>query len=397
MPRLMAVGAFFLYRKGADVDSVRAIHDTPWRGVLAVTGGGGALLAELLAVPGASRTVLEAVVPYSPAALEAFLNAAPQQACAEETARKMAVTAWQRAQVLAGEDTQLFGFAVTASLATDRPHRGEHRVFMAFHCPHQTLSLEMPLEKGVRTRREEETLVAEAGLGLLAYATGAGQRDALPAEAVLHEFHPPASWRELFHGKREAVCIRLPEMEEISPAPEVAAVLSGSFAPFHQGHARMRDFARNFLGADVALELAIRNADKPALDYPEIHRRLEQISQTLRQAGEQTLIFLTNFPYFRQKAAFFRGATFIVGADTISRIADPAYHGGDPEALRRSLVFLKSRGCRFLVLGRICDACFRTLEDLAMPETLREICVEISETDFREDISSTELRRRAEK
>ena len=45
------------------------IHDSPLMVVIAVSGGGVASISDLLLVPGASRTVLEAQVPYSFSAL----------------------------------------------------------------------------------------------------------------------------------------------------------------------------------------------------------------------------------------------------------------------------------------------------------------------------------------
>lgn len=387
------------------MDTVRAIHATPWRGVLAMAGGGGALLAELLTVPGASRTVLEAIMPYSYRSFCSFFGGMPEQFCSERTVRQMAMLAWQRAEVYdrdpAGfgsreyvEDAAAFGFAITATLATDWPHRGEHRVYMAFQAADRTISLEMKLEKGVRTRQEEERLVAEAGLALLAYGTGVGGRDALPADAVVREITAPEDWRRLLDPwGGYTVCVQLPEMREVEPLPEVKAVLSGSFAPFHRGHARMRSFASDFLNTDVALELSVRNVDKPPLDYVEIRQRLEQIAEMCPRG----LVFLTNRPFFAQKAEIFPNATFLVGADTISRIGDPCYHDGGVEELRRVHAELKKRGCRFLVFGRLSDESFCTLQEMEVPESLREICAEISEADFREDVSSTELRRRGEK
>ncbi|HEY6598024.1 MAG TPA: hypothetical protein VIZ30_01870, partial [Pseudomonadales bacterium] len=64
---------------------VERLHTSPHSGVIAVTGGGALLLADLLTVPGASATVLEANVPYAGAALVNFIGAAPEQACSVET------------------------------------------------------------------------------------------------------------------------------------------------------------------------------------------------------------------------------------------------------------------------------------------------------------------------
>ena len=44
---------------------ITTIHAAPQLAVIAVAGGGSLAVAWLLAVPGASRTLLESVVPYS--------------------------------------------------------------------------------------------------------------------------------------------------------------------------------------------------------------------------------------------------------------------------------------------------------------------------------------------
>ena len=65
--------------------------------VLVVTGGGVQALADLLTVPGASRTVLEALVPYSEQSLAEFLGALPVRSVSVETATALARIAYQRA------------------------------------------------------------------------------------------------------------------------------------------------------------------------------------------------------------------------------------------------------------------------------------------------------------
>src|SRR5262249_50221381 len=99
---------------------IEAIHALPCRCVVAVTGGGTQAIAHLLDVPGGSRTVLEAVVPYHEQALVDFLAKRPDSFCSAETALAMAVRAHERARWLTpGED--VLGLGCTASLVTDRP------------------------------------------------------------------------------------------------------------------------------------------------------------------------------------------------------------------------------------------------------------------------------------
>ena len=65
---------------------IAQIHDAPVMAVIVVTGGGAQAIADILAVPGASRTLLEALVPYSEKSLAEFLGSSPGQAVSAETA-----------------------------------------------------------------------------------------------------------------------------------------------------------------------------------------------------------------------------------------------------------------------------------------------------------------------
>ncbi|HMO87474.1 MAG TPA: CinA family protein, partial [Lacipirellulaceae bacterium] len=124
----------------ASADLITAVHSSGRQIVLAVTGGGGRALSDLLDVPGASRSVLEAIVPYSDASLAQWLGAAPEQACSESTARAMAMASLVRARRLAPqtEPERLLGVGCSASLATNRPKRGEHRIHVGVQTIHET-------------------------------------------------------------------------------------------------------------------------------------------------------------------------------------------------------------------------------------------------------------------
>ena len=107
---------------------ISAIHASPTMAVIVVTGGGVQAIADLLAVPGASKTVLEALVPYSEQSLTEFLGASPTQAVSVDTAAAMARAAYQRAlRLREKEPIPVLGLSCTATLATDRPKKGDHR------------------------------------------------------------------------------------------------------------------------------------------------------------------------------------------------------------------------------------------------------------------------------
>lgn len=136
-----------------------------------VAGGGNALITDLLDVPGASRTVIEIIVPYAEAAMADFVGVAAGELggiVSAEHAERLAVAAHRRARSLAGGDGDVHGLAVTAALATDRPKRGDHRAHLALAGDAGTASRRVDLDKGRLDRAAEDRVVADAALALLA-------------------------------------------------------------------------------------------------------------------------------------------------------------------------------------------------------------------------------------
>lgn len=362
--------------------------------VLAITGGGSGAIAELLSVPGGSATVLEAVVPYSAAALEQWLGGVPDHYCDERTARAMAMAAFERARRLSNVDPRtLRGIGATASLVSNRPKRGPHRIHLGWQSAEITAVVSCELTKGARTRLEEEQLATQLILNAVAEACGIntvaqdGLTSALPLLPGEHltrrdETARPA-WSELLLGERDYVVIP-EEPDDLNEPPRV--LFPGAFNPLHIGHLRMAEIAAERLRETVTFELSILNVDKPPLDFVEIADRLRQFR------GQQVL--LTRAPRFVEKTQLAPGCTFIVGADTILRIGDPKYYDGGSAARDAAIAAITATGCRFLVFGRTLQGRFQTLANLAIPALLHELCDEVPETQFRDDISSTELRNR---
>ena len=148
----------------------------------------------------------------------------------------------------------------------------------------------------------------------------------------------------------------------------------------------MAEVARQTTGESVDHEISIENVDKPLLDFVEITERLAAF------APEEP-VWLTRTATFVEKSRIFPGATFIVGADTLVRIADPKYYGDDPSQAARALAAIADAGCRFLVFGRTIGGRFCSLADLQVPDRLCDICQAVPEEIFRDNVSSTEIRR----
>src|SRR5690242_19422817 len=151
---------------------ISALYASGRKAALAITGGGSGAVGELLRVPGGSRLLIDAQIPYDALALAAFLGFAPAQACSADTAIAMAQSARARAAGLAPAGTNLVGLGATAALVSDRPRRGEHRFHVAVANGAGIAHCTCVLAKGRRDRAAEEDLVSRAIVLMLACACG---------------------------------------------------------------------------------------------------------------------------------------------------------------------------------------------------------------------------------
>ena len=148
----------------------------------------------------------------------------------------------------------------------------------------------------------------------------------------------------------------------------------------------MAELAAATLNSEVLFELSIVNVDKPPLSLTTVVERLAQFA-------DEHSVWLTRAATFVDKAQLFAGATFIAGADTVARFADPRYHDNSADKRDQAITQLAAAGCRFLVFGRTIGERFQTTTELALPEALQAICQGVAEEVFRDDVSSTALRR----
>lgn len=429
----------------------RADAPPPFMGVVC-SGAGSCATSWLLGVPGASRCIAEFTHPYLRSALVDYLGEEPAQYCSASTASALAKRAYDRARTLwiceHGGDlhslvSQPFvGVACVGSLASTRPKQSPHQAFVATCDVAGTTVHRLGFEKGARDRFAEDTLASLLLVRAIMDASGVKvSEDFLEAQAAFMDtgvdLPPPirsphlSSLEALVGPPLEAAAaeamaapvrsnvlfipprrdthdgaaghLPLVEIEDFQPRGRQLLVYPGSFNPLHHGHVELARAAQAFLASSAGaqaeagarhvptvMEISAANADKPMLSEEVVRQRVTQVTEA------SFPVAITKAPLFIDKARIFPGATFIVGADTASRILDLKYYGNSDLSMVAAIAEIAHLGCRFLVGGRVVNGTFMTLDDILaqspLPGHLRKIFMGLSGEEFRVDLSSTEIR-----
>jgi hypothetical protein len=297
--------------------ALEAVHLSPVRAVVHVTGGAAQSLGWVMAVPGASRTVLEARVPYARTAMVDVLGAEPSSYVSAQTAMGLARAAYKRGVKLSpphgSEHRNVVGVGCTCALASVPAKKGAHRCVVATFGVLGSATYELLLQKGLRDRWEEDGLASRVVVQALADAAveaeaarAEAEMDGDAADAVFpknkpdavekrHAFTIPMDLTDgdaLSHTRNKledpiasllAGDLALVELigGTVTAVECVPAyghlVLPGSFNPLHVGHREMLA-AASLLKPDLplAFELAVSNVDKGTIHVDEVVKRAKQ-------------------------------------------------------------------------------------------------------------------------
>lgn len=357
---------------------IQKIHQSPFKIFYIYSGGGSKAASDILAVEGASQTLLESYCPYSRESLNSFINKIPEKYCSLETTLNLASAGFIKALKTnkSIKRKNLISVSVTASIKTSTTKKGEHKFFIVVQTYNSTKHIKCIFDKDKYSRDEEEEILSNYVICEIAKSCGIKVNPYIEVKNIFkNEVKPKKSVIKLFNNKIDFFSNNKSVTELIFP---------GSFNPLHSGHIKMKELAEKKTGLKASYEISIKNADKPPLTFYEIQKITDQFSK-----NENWI--LTRSAKFSDKSYIFKNSIFVIGVDTLERIFKVKFYKSE-EDMNSKISRMLENNVNFLVFGRNINGSFISLDDLVIPNALKDRCTGFSEDIFREDISSTEIR-----
>lgn len=349
------------------------------------TGGGAGLQQLLWEVPGSSTYLSGASFPYSAEEQEELLGFMPEHFCSEEASIDLASAAYMKAYKFGGKKP--VGIGLTASVASEKIHRGEHRIFATIITEDVVRTAQFALEKdaGSAARLHDGEMCNDMGWFLMIDSLAINETEFTHPDHP-YQYHDTSALAKVRFFERPFFAANGKRLANM-PCNKHIALMPGAYNPLHEGHLGTAQNVMDEYGRTVVYEVTAEPPHKEGLSVQLLLQRAK-----LLQGYDR--LFTRKEPFYLDKARAFPGIPLVLGADAMVRMLDPKW-GIDLKEMFKEFRKLETK---LLIAGRTIGDKFVTVDDISKDLRLADphvwgyaqsVMLPIS---GRFDISSTELR-----
>jgi hypothetical protein len=315
------------------------------------TGGGAGLQNELWSQPGCSAYLSGASFPYAQEEQEELLGFMPEHFCSREAAVDLASAAYMKAYRFGGKKP--VGVGITASVASEKVHRGEHQVFVCVISDDKVRINHQILTKGIGAKKRQNDGFMCDDIGSCAVL------EALTTPTQCHHHLQFEDATELAKSRFFARPFfsangkRLVEIPHTQDFYDPYVLFSGAFNPPHEGHFGPAHNLLQDYGLVAVYEVTATPPHKDALT-------VQQLLQRAKLLQGHDRIFTQNLPYYIDKARAFPGMPLMLGADAMVRMLDPKWG----LEIMQTFTEFQQLHTKLYINGRDVDGKFTTRQDI---------------------------------
>jgi nicotinamide mononucleotide (NMN) deamidase PncC len=275
------------------------------------TGAGAGIQNRLWEIPGSSAYLSGCSFPYAAEEQEELLGFMPEHFCSEEAAVDLASAAYMKAYKFGGK--RPVGIGLTASVASEKEHRGDHRIFVGIITDDAVRVVTKVLEKGLGPQARKEDGAEADDMG---WCTLLDTLDLKVSNPYFHYEDKTEMARERFFLRPffAANGMRMATM----PDEKKYALYPGAYNPPHEGHFGVAKAAMDDYSYRTVFEVT---SDPPHKDTLTV----QQLLQRAKLLGGYDRLFTAKLPFYLDKARLYKRKPLILGADAMVRMLDPKW------------------------------------------------------------------------